>query len=134
MGNHSLFSTEEATLGRGRMTSLKNQSNMRIGLVLLSALMVLAFVEDASSDPRGLAEDRWGVHPPVVHYSTEAECVEYELVECYPDLMGGWSAIPSSEADYRDDLVADDRKKKGGSKCKSGAKKCSKKKKKKGRR
>merc|ERR1712110_863969 len=129
MGNHSLFSTEEATLGRGRITSLKKQSNMRIGLVLLSTLMVLAFVEDASSDPRGLAEDRWGVHPPVVHYSTEAECVEYELVECYPDLIGGWSASPSSEADYRDDLVADDRKK-GGSKCKKkGGKKCPRKKK-----
>jgi len=143
MGNHSLFSIEEATLGRGRTTSVKKQSNMRIGLVLLSALVVLAFMEEASADPRELAEDRGNV------YDSYEECqkaleqqendygdykLEREELECKPTHWGGWIALSIFEADYRDDLVADDRKK-GGKKCKkNGAKKCPKPKKKKGRR
>ena len=89
---------------------------MRIGLILLSALVVLAFVEEASADPRGLAEDRWGNV-----YDSYEECQkaleqqendygDYKLMreelECKPTHWGGWIALSIFGADYRDDLVA----------------------------
>merc|ERR1712038_504535 len=90
MGNHSLFSIEEATLYRGRTTSSKNQSNMRIGLILLSALVVLAFVGEASA--------RW-----FYGYPSESSCqAENQDSECINLGYGfGWIALYNV---MRDDL------------------------------
>ena len=77
----------------------QKQSNMRIGLVILSALVVLAFVDEASADPRELAEDR---HPPVVHYDSLADCQADQNQECWQLVPGVWFATNT----WRDDLEA----------------------------
>ena len=74
---------------------------MRIGLILLSALVVFAFVGEASAAQKEEAQERLGEW-----YATEEECIgahgQWAMCELGP---GGWHTDPNI-AWIRDDLVA----------------------------